>query len=140
MAYSKKTWASNELVTATGLNLVSDNIEFHVRSLVSGRKIAFGVKEITWPGNHSPGTGIVTFATDANDGDPGFTNAPFVIAGRIDIATTSLPIGTRLEIIVRGDGDITNTYAYIDSYAFDAASGLPQNGDKSSFWWVAIGD
>ena len=78
MAYNKKTWATEEEATSTGLNQMSDNIELALRGKVSNRELATGVLTLTIASGTQQTSGAVVFATDADDGDPDFSATPVI--------------------------------------------------------------
>lgn len=139
MSYSKQTFSVEEVLTSTKLNQVSDNIEFMIRSLVSGRKMAHGAKQVTFNGTDSFATAAVVFASDAIDGDPSFTSTPFIL---VQLHRASGDSGLSITgAITTFSADVyesnTGFTAQIDT--FTAGGGVPANGETLSVRWWAFG-
>lgn len=140
MPYNKKTWSAGESLSATGLNQLSDNIAYALRCLVQDKKIAYGHKQLTFGGGVTIATGIVNFGNDAVDGDPGFTNAPFVIAVYSAQSGDSSGIAAGTIIGYPDGASVTNTsFTAILSF-YNKDSFQPSAGTKASVSWFAIGE
>lgn len=132
MAYAKQTFSVEETLTSTKLNQVSDNIEYMIRSLVPGRKFATGKIQLTFDGSSPVRSGQVTFATDAEDGDPGFTSPPIVLVS-FDWST-----GDALDV-----SDVCECYSRVvtttDCDVVVVCGSIPGNTSKRTIRWIAIG-
>lgn len=86
-AYSEPADWDNELVTDTKLNQMKDNTHHNYKyKLATGDgtpnlKMARGVKQFTISTGNFTGSATITFATDADDGDPAFSNTPRITYG-----------------------------------------------------------
>jgi hypothetical protein len=125
--YSKKTWASQEVVTSTGLNQMSDNIELALRGLGSDKIYAKGKKNLVFSNEYFK-LGTITFATDADDGDPGFSAAPVLLAS-LEHTGTNGSLGFYMTAI-------TATTA---SIRVEGANTTPLVSETVKVHWVAIG-
>lgn len=139
MAFLKQIFNFGEVATSTKMNQVSDNIDFMIRSLVAGRKMAHGVAQVTFDGVSTFATKVVTFATDAIDGDPAFTAAPFIVvqmhraSGDSGLAIT----GATTTNTADSNESSTGFTAQVDT--FTAGGGVPANGNTISVRWWAFG-
>lgn len=131
-AYSKPAdWSSDELITATKLQQMVDNTDHNYKYKpecgpdTPNIKIARGI--ITC----SQGTNSVTFSTGADDGDPGFSNAPRVFLSVNDVAGALFGLD-RLEA-----KSITATGFDIGIAWSDDS---PPNTGSLDIAWLAIGD
>lgn len=134
-AYSKPTWSSEELVTSTKLNQMVDNTEHNYKykpelgpDAPSGVKIACGQKAVVF-NNESSKSATVTFATDSDHGDPGFSNTPRIVITR-----------------VKGDPDVNPWGKNVDNASntsFDIEIGIDDTGTLYTGTqyvdWIAIG-
>jgi hypothetical protein len=77
--YSKKTWATEEVATSTGLNTMSDNIELCLRSKTSDRGFAVGKKTFTFGGASDEASTTVNFSSDSDGGNPSFNAIPYIM-------------------------------------------------------------
>lgn len=113
MAYSKKTWATEEEITSTGLNQMSDNIELGLRGLVADRQYAIVQKTIDLDGTTNGFTETITFSSDCEDGDPNFAVAPFVVGmsfNFVDSLTDSRNIALRVTGLSASGMTVIGTY------------------------------
>lgn len=125
--YSKKTWASQEVVTSTGLNQMSDNQELALRGLGSDKIYAKGKKDVVFSSEWLKAA-TITFATDADDGDPGFSSAPVLIAS-LEHSGSKWDLGFYMTAI-------TATTASIE---VAAAITTPLLTETVTVHWIAIG-
>lgn len=128
--YNKKTWTTEELATSTGLNQMSDNIELALRNKNSDIELATGTWEGTFNGSINAVSTTITFATDADDGDPGFTAAPLLWAQFI------LSSGTEpIDVCDIQFTSITATTAVVSI----RAQNIPLSGRTRKIRWFALG-
>ena len=92
--YNKSSWSSEQLVTSTKLNQMVDNTDHNYKykpelgpdaSTSIPTKIARGTKRFNFGASDGSQTATITFATDSDDGDPGFSNAPRIICNLSDL-------------------------------------------------------
>jgi hypothetical protein len=140
-AFSNPSDWDNELVSDTKLNQMKDNTEHNYKYKPEGGpdigsdnyKIAHGIADITYPGGTGFQSITVTFATDSDFGDPGFTTAPLVVVGDM-VSPTGLSV-TAGNIDCPYVGDITSTECKI----YSNINGNPDANDIRRISWIAIG-
>lgn len=113
MAYSEKTWATEEEITSTGLNQMSENISLALRGLTADRSYALVRLTIDLDGTTNGFTQAITFATDCVDGDPEFSAAPFVVGmtfNYVDSLTDSRNIALRVTSLTSSGMTVIGTY------------------------------
>lgn len=134
--YNKKTWTTEEEATSTGLNQVSDNVELCLRGLVSDRKYAMGISQVTFAGGTNAATVDVTFSTDAEDGDPDFSSTPFIWCQLYNNGDTGLDVSASVDTfpsLVTSEGFRANVNTY------NSPSTYPSSGKTISVKWLAVG-
>lgn len=127
MAYNKKTWTTEEVITALALNQMSDNIEYAPRSEATGLKIARGHGQITFT-NQTIANVVITFSTDAEDGDPAFSATPHIVATESRTGTGSF-FGDFINIREK------TATSFKVSIGFDSGNVT----GTADFDWIAIG-
>lgn len=81
MAYNKVTVATETEVKSDDINQISDNIELCGRGAEADHLYCYGTKQMTIANGGTADEEAVTFATEAENGDPGFGSAPKITFG-----------------------------------------------------------
>jgi len=134
-------WNADEQAKATKLDFIAKNTQHNYKfgihcgdSPGGPLKMARGRGTLTWVLTETDVSLDITFATDADDGDPEFTTMPFVFLSITNPAAGSGYIHAHMNILVDEDNSDENscrvTLEIINS---------PTAGSISYFNWLAIG-
>jgi uncharacterized protein YegP (UPF0339 family) len=130
MAFQDVTWSNGEVVDSSKLNQMHTNAKHALRSVNQNYELATGTKEVTYPGSTDTVLESIVFATEADDGDPGFTATPIIWIQIIESTGTSPSSAINTFMV-----DPTSTGFDLQVRTQD----IPPSGRKVNTRWFALG-
>lgn len=138
MPYSKKTWVTEELITSNGLNQMSDNIEYMLRMGNNKYVVARGIKAVTFGGVSNTALATINFASDADDGDPGFAAADYHVFAQLYVNSTLTTLPWSGSNIV--ELEVLHNPPSVSQFGITLrCNNTPSAGHGKYIQWMAIG-